>query len=285
MYKRLFLFVGVAMLAVLLWSLVGKGTNTSSFADAHEILQFRRIGHELLLSAGDTRSRVLPIQKISDNEFRVEFENAFAFTPDSLVSVVSRILNSSNNKLHYIINATEIGNKEVMYSFGWPSLKEEVPCLGRSLPTGRYAVNILVSSYDNSSDKTIPFVTAALLALCLGVFAWRFTRRRKETIPVAATAPYTSIGRFRFYSNQQLLAYNQLSIELTSKETKLLRIFSASPNEVIDRNRLLKEGWEDEGVITGRSLDMYVSKLRKKLQADPSVSIINVHGKGYRLNC
>jgi DNA-binding response OmpR family regulator len=45
----------------------------------------------------------------------------------------------------------------------------------------------------------------------------------------------------------------------------------------------MKEVWEDEGVIVGRSLDMFVSKLRKKLQADPCISILNVHGKGYKL--
>lgn len=59
---------------------------------------------------------------------------------------------------------------------------------------------------------------------------------------------------------------------------------TSASNLVIDRNQLLKEGWEDEGVITGRSLDVYVSKLRKKLEKDPAVSIANIHGKGYRLN-
>jgi DNA-binding response OmpR family regulator len=46
---------------------------------------------------------------------------------------------------------------------------------------------------------------------------------------------------------------------------------------------LLKRVWEDEGVITGRSLDVFISKLRKKLKNDPSVQIVNVHGKGYKL--
>jgi hypothetical protein len=290
MYKRLFLFVGIAMLAVLLWSLAGTGTDTS-FKEAQDLLRFRRIGHELLLSAGDASSRVLPIQKISDNEFRLEFENAFAFTPDSLVSVVSRILNASGHNLHYVVNASEINSREVMYSFGWPSLKEEIPCRSRRLPEGRYAVNILVSSQPPPGNRaiSIPVIAAGLMAICLGIFAWRFTRRKEELAPATNNAvlntSFSTIGQFKFYNNQQLLVFDQQTIELTSKETKLLRIFSESPNEVIDRNRLLKEGWEDEGVITGRSLDMYVSKLRKKLQADPAVSIINVHGKGYRLNC
>lgn len=287
MYKRLFLFVGIALLAVLLWSLVGKGPN-SSFEDAEEMLQFRRIGHELLLSTGDTRSRVLPIKKIAANEYQVEFETAFAFNPDSLVSIVSRVLDPAGLQKHYIVNAKEVNSKAVIHSFGWPAKKEFMPCLGRTVPQGHYAINILLSDNaplsGSSRSKTIPAVAAALLAVCLGIFAWQFTRRK--TAPVSEpTTSFTAIGKLRFYAAQQLLMAEGQPVELTSKETKLLRIFCDSPNEVIDRNQLLKEGWEDEGVITGRSLDMYVSKLRKKLQHDPSVSIINVHGKGYRLNC
>jgi DNA-binding response OmpR family regulator len=63
----------------------------------------------------------------------------------------------------------------------------------------------------------------------------------------------------------------------------LLTLFAHNPNELLLRDRLLKEVWEDEGVITGRSLDMFVSKLRKKLHHDSAVNLVNVHGKGYRL--
>jgi DNA-binding response OmpR family regulator len=73
------------------------------------------------------------------------------------------------------------------------------------------------------------------------------------------------------------------TIELTAKENKLLLIFARSPNTVIERGRLQKEIWEDEGVIVGRSLDMFISKLRKKLEGDLSIQLINIHGKGYKL--
>ena len=69
----------------------------------------------------------------------------------------------------------------------------------------------------------------------------------------------------------------------SSKEAKLLSIFSVNLNEVIDRNRLQKEVWEDEGVIVGRSLDVFISKLRKKFEKDPAVKLVNIHGKGYKL--
>jgi len=68
-----------------------------------------------------------------------------------------------------------------------------------------------------------------------------------------------------------------------TKENKILLILAQSPNTVIERARLQKEIWEDEGVIVGRSLDMFISKLRKKLEIDPSIQLVNIHGKGYRL--
>jgi DNA-binding response OmpR family regulator len=76
---------------------------------------------------------------------------------------------------------------------------------------------------------------------------------------------------------------NRRKFPLTIKEAKLLSIFAANLNQIVDRNRLQKEVWEDEGVIVGRSLDMFISKLRKKLEQDPNVKLTNIHGKGYKL--
>ncbi|RZJ68594.1 MAG: helix-turn-helix domain-containing protein, partial [Flavobacterium sp.] len=77
---------------------------------------------------------------------------------------------------------------------------------------------------------------------------------------------------------------NDKTVLLTRTETRLLLIFALSPNEVIERSRLQKEIWEDEGVVVGRSLDMFISKLRKKLELDPNVSIVVIRGRGYILN-
>ncbi|MBK8635534.1 MAG: winged helix-turn-helix domain-containing protein [Saprospiraceae bacterium] len=72
-------------------------------------------------------------------------------------------------------------------------------------------------------------------------------------------------------------------ISLTFKESKLLEILAANPNVVVSRDDLQKLVWEDEGVIVGRSLDVFISKLRKKLDQDPRLTIVSEHGKGYVL--
>jgi DNA-binding response OmpR family regulator len=76
---------------------------------------------------------------------------------------------------------------------------------------------------------------------------------------------------------------NGKTIDLTRTETRLLLIFALSPNETIARSRLQKEIWEDEGVIVGRSLGMFISKLRKKLELDPNINIVVKRGEGYKL--
>jgi DNA-binding response OmpR family regulator len=91
------------------------------------------------------------------------------------------------------------------------------------------------------------------------------------------------LGGILFDAKLRRLVMKELSVDLTVTESRVLRIFAESPNLVIERNRIQKEIWEDEGVIVGRSLDMFISKLRKKLEMDERVKIVVVRGVGYRL--
>ena|SRR5690606_30256787 len=92
-----------------------------------------------------------------------------------------------------------------------------------------------------------------------------------------------AFGSVLFDAQERQLTIHKETIGLTRTETRLLLIFALSPNETIARNLLQKEIWEDEGVIVGRSLDIFISKLRKKLELDPNVNLVVVRGKGYKL--
>ncbi len=92
-----------------------------------------------------------------------------------------------------------------------------------------------------------------------------------------------SIGKFLFNPQQQVLSTNKEQIKLTSKETKLLSIFANNLNELVERNLILKTVWQDDSYFNARSMDVYISKLRKYLSTDPSIKIVNVHGEGYKL--
>ena len=71
--------------------------------------------------------------------------------------------------------------------------------------------------------------------------------------------------------------------KLTTKESELLKLLCQNVNKVLERNYALKNIWADDNYFNARSMDVYITKLRKHLKKDPSVEIINVHGKGYKL--
>ena len=99
----------------------------------------------------------------------------------------------------------------------------------------------------------------------------------------AKEAVVYQLGEFSFDSQKQLLSYGGESKKLTTKESELLNLLAANANNILERNYALKTIWVDDNYFNARSMDVYITKLRKLLKDDPSVSIINIHGKGYKL--
>ena len=91
------------------------------------------------------------------------------------------------------------------------------------------------------------------------------------------------IGSFTFDANKQKLTGTGTEQKLTTKESELLSLLCNNINKVLERNFTLKAIWIDDNYFNARSMDVYITKLRKYLKADPNVQIINVHGKGYKL--
>ena len=92
-----------------------------------------------------------------------------------------------------------------------------------------------------------------------------------------------TIGKFTFDSQKQTLLFDGETRKVTTKESELLRLLAANANNVLERNYALKTIWEDDNYFNARSMDVYITKLRKILKDDPDVAIINIHGKGYKL--
>ena len=92
-----------------------------------------------------------------------------------------------------------------------------------------------------------------------------------------------SIGRFTFDRNKQILAIDGEKRKLTTKESELLSILYEHANDVLPRELALNKIWEDDNRVYARSMDVYITKLRKYLKADEEVEILNVHGEGYKL--
>jgi len=92
------------------------------------------------------------------------------------------------------------------------------------------------------------------------------------------------LGIYTFDSRKQILSGGEEGdVKLTTKEAELLRLLCNNANKVLERNFALKTIWIDDNYFNARSMDVYITKLRKHLKDDPKIEIINVHGKGYKL--
>ena len=91
------------------------------------------------------------------------------------------------------------------------------------------------------------------------------------------------IGKFTFDTQKQILATEGKQTKLTTKESELLGLLCAHANEILQRDFALKTIWIDDNYFNARSMDVYITKLRKHLKEDDSIEIINIHGKGYKL--
>lgn len=91
------------------------------------------------------------------------------------------------------------------------------------------------------------------------------------------------IGSYTFDPIKQLLTYNNNTIKLTTKESELLELLCRHGSGILERNFALKTIWTDDNYFNARSMDVYITRLRKYLSKDPTVKILNIHGKGYKL--
>jgi len=95
--------------------------------------------------------------------------------------------------------------------------------------------------------------------------------------------PFYKLGGFLFDTQKQTLTIGRKITKLTTKECELLSLLCSHANEILERNYALKTIWVDDNYFNARSMDVYITKLRKLLKDDPNIEIINIHGKGYKL--
>ncbi|MBO9617238.1 MAG: winged helix-turn-helix transcriptional regulator [Dyadobacter sp.] len=353
--NRLVVRSGIIMTMLAVFSIV------SSFAEhsgrdlrAKQVnLAIRQIGHRLLLQAGDSTSRVLPVTELKEGTFLLRFENELVFNHDSLMALSQNLLPKKQFSSGYTVTVHDCMKSSIVYGFQVNNTSPDIlACSGRSQPPGCYTMEFtfpdfyehvkqqkagidqltesvkadsqivnpkleqIATSDHERTDKlksagTDPkdanpkleelktfdhplsnvIYTGILVLLGVTLLIGRFGKNikpvpgqnqnhaiTKEPVPELA-----ALGKFLFNVKDQRLLLETEVVSLTDKECKVLELLHKNFGELILRETLMQEVWINEGVITGRSLDMFVSKLRKKLSRDPELRITNVHGKGYKL--
>lgn len=107
--------------------------------------------------------------------------------------------------------------------------------------------------------------------------------RRSSTNNTSESNDTYEIGKYKFDSQKQILIIDGNMQKLTTKESELLKLLCNNMNNVLERNFALKTIWQEDSYFNARSMDVYITKLRKYLKEDESIQILNIHGKGYKL--
>ena len=248
----------------------------------HVEVVLRDLGHQLLLTAKDSSSRVMPVKKLNESTYQISFQNDFGFISDTLINLVQRTFQKNALAKDYIVNLRNCKQNETVFAFEINSQTGDLaPCRGRTLEVGCYVIEIELL-------KKTKFNYSLLLLLIIplgfvGYYVKDKFRKKEEAASIVDNSDYIQLGNFRFYTGNNVLKSENKTITLSEKETKALKIFAENINQIVEREKLMKEIWEDEGIVViSRNVDVLVSKLRKKLSDDNSFKFINVHGRGYK---
>jgi DNA-binding winged helix-turn-helix (wHTH) protein len=300
--------IGLPLAVLLACLLAVQGMSLASKPDASADRQFsqkvnlaiRQAADRLFDLAGDKTSTIPPVEEISPGEFLLRLENNFAY--DSLPALLDAALAQLDIDEPYYVTVNNCLNNLLMLGYTQEAVKEgQVACGGRVQTAGCYNLTVVFPNRregtDNNAWAWIALALGAAAAFAAGYFYKK--TKNKEALgeaAIAAASPEASVPLPQA-TNNQLLRFANTEFDptnqyvqigdtrqpLTFREAKLLHFFLQHQNQVVERDAIMAAVWEDEGIIVGRSLDVFVSRLRKILQKDTAVKIANVHGVGYRL--
>lgn len=296
--------------------------------EKHLLVSLRMIGHQVLLSSGDSTSRVFPIEKEGES-YKIQFGNAFAFNPGDLASTIDRVVLEMKAASSYIVEVKRCENDEVVYSYekGDSVNPELMPCGPRyqskacyviyftvlkrynlnvgslyhaapiqpsfmenqqeisATPSGKKYVQAEKAPENVKSKSAYSLIALPIGSICafIGLLVYFRKKRTANNSNISSIDPDSVIiGNTIFDQKNMTLSHAGEKIELSSKESDLLSLLFANVNKTIEREHILKVVWGDEGDYIGRTLDVFVSKLRKKLEPDQRVKIVNIRGIGYK---
>lgn len=284
----LLLFRQVILIAGLLISgfdITAGSTNITTVSLENINLALRRTADGLLRASGDSTSYIPAVEQISETIWRVKLGNEFRY--EQLPFILQSCLDLYGIDLAYQVSIRNCEDSKIelgYHQFDFLN-NNQVPCQGRELPKAcRY---IEISFLDTSEQPTLhptklAWVFFALFGL-VGLWLYKKNKPIRETRSAFSESDGLVFGNSKLDIENQILMCGDKRQTLTFRETKLLKLLANHQNQLLERDLILREVWADEGILVGRSLDVFVSRLRKKIAADTTVSITSVHGIGYRL--
>jgi len=243
-------------------------------------LALRAIGDGLLRLHNDFNTPVPPIHQNDSRTLQLGFVSAIGIHPDSLVTLTLKHLNEKIAQ-KYTVGVRDTHVDEIVYLFEVDhSNGHNISCLGRVLPIANYVIEVQINEDKWASvlQANTPALTTASIALLLLFFGGAFFMKKK---PLQHNANEVVWNGLQLDLDLNTIKTNHVNIQLTTKETQILAMLFRHTGNLVSRESFLQQIWLKDGVVTNRSLDMYISRLRKKMKVFSNVQIVNQHGKGY----
>ncbi|PWK27282.1 transcriptional regulator [Arcicella aurantiaca] len=250
-------------------------------------LALRRTAHHLLKASGDSTSQIEPVKMLDERSFKIRLERNFTY------DLLPKLLEESF-KIHQIDNVYDVSvldcnDGELTLGYNSFDFKKDknVPCIGRQQDKTCYDLQITFAKKPIQNSPKPMWLIPLWGLFITGFIFWNRkatqVKTESEIINQKEVSESISFGNSNFDFTNQTLFSGNVQHNLTYREAKLLRLFVNNQNQLLERDFILKSVWEDEGITVGRSLDVFVSRLRKMLSSDSTVQIVTLHGVGYKL--
>ncbi len=303
------LFISVLLMQFVWYSPPAQKAETVIAAEKVN-LALRRTGHLILKQSGDSTSQIPPVKQIKKGVWELRLPQYFQY--DSLPYFLQSSLNMHQINCKYDVAILKCSDTTLVkgYSFLDIDKGQKVPCTGREMEKGCYDIRFTILPEMKKEHTSMLFarIVSALSSVVLSVitilyFVGMYRNSRKnlsvssdESTSVTAVSlkeepesldipskPVLQFANSRLDVSNLELKCGEKYHKLTYREAKLLHFFVRQANQVLERNIILENVWADEGIVVGRSIDMFVSRIRKMLKDDPNVQLVAVHGIGYKM--
>lgn len=250
-------------------------------------LALRQTGHLLYESCGDTFSQIPAVEQTGEAEFKLKLENGFDY--DKLPEILESSLKSFGVTNSYIVSILTCESESIVLGYNNLSIQNQVvACRSREQDELCKIIMLNIQKQEPVESKVDYSMFWLFLFGVIPLLVFYINRRKieaPESAPLFEKLKnnYLTVGGSTFDPSGLVFSYKDESKPLTFREGKLFEYFINHKNEVLKREDIQNHVWQDEGVIVGRSLDVFISRLRKIIKDDTSLAIKNIHGVGYRL--
>ncbi len=247
-------------------------------------LALRRTADGLLRLAGDSTSRIPAIVQTGAETWEVRIEQSFSYDQLPILLQESFDLHGIRQPYDVTVKTCDDGTIDLGYNYLDFKNNNTVACRGRDMPFGCHYIE--VTFIISSLESKLWAQNGWIILIIFGGLAGFYFLRKKKTPPESPSndeSDWIEFGNSRLDVSNQILLCGGHRQTLTFREAKLLKLFATHCGQLLERDFIIQQVWADEGVLVGRSVDVFVSRLRKKISNDPSVGLSVVHGVGYRL--